>query len=188
MEELDDHVLDKPLSPKRFYSVIYCYLFSVKKYKRRTVFQSCVGLKASLLKKRIMRKCPGHAIKNTLQVFTSMALDQDVIFPFDSPEGNPNVGPSTHFQLVRLSWISHKMLKKSYVEGARERHEQVGSHGANYLRTCRIVNYEKCPGSDDDSDYSMCTLYPILTGLFNEDRKRAPNAFFPWIGYVCLPC
>lgn len=88
--------------------------------------------------------------------------------------------------MARPLWISPSLLKESHIDFARERNEQGGSHGPKYLHRVRICNSEKSPRSDEDRNYGMCILYTIPTVLFNEYCKRTQNAFFPWMGYVCI--
>lgn len=61
------------------------------------------------------------------------------------------------------------------------------SQGGKDHRRVSRGNADKLLTNDDDSDYSMCTLYTVIKGLFNDYRKRTPNYFFQWDAYVCVP-
>lgn len=121
----------------------------MKKGQPRSVFRSIVGLKASLVKKNGYEELSFSCLQRYCAGFYLRGPDQDVIGPSDCSEGNSIVADIITVSVVRPSWLSPMLLKQSHTKDARERHEQVGSHGPKYFRRVRIGNSEKFPRSDD---------------------------------------
>lgn len=77
MEEVADRVVHNRVSPKVFCSVLYSYLFLIKKGTPRSALDSGVGLKALLKGKMVVKNSLAHALKDTSHVFTSVAPEEE---------------------------------------------------------------------------------------------------------------
>lgn len=113
--------MDNRFSRKGCCSVLYSYLFYVKKLQPRSVLQSGISVMEFLFKKRVMGPCVAYAFKYTSQSFIPVGPDQDLISLSATSEWNSIVGSRRHVKMVSPWSLAPRLLKKSQNRWLREK-------------------------------------------------------------------